>query len=477
MSLRYTLASILICFISTIVGSAGAAPTPAQPNVVVVFIDDMGWSDLSCFGGTGPTTQHIDRLASEGVRFTNFYVNSPICSPSRVALTTGQYPQRWRITSFLNNRRNNEERGMAQWLDPKAPVLARQLQAAGYATGHFGKWHMGGQRDVDDAPPISDYGFDQSLTNFEGMGPKLLPLALTPQWKKPRKIWGDAIRLSGPPVWKLRSHITEGYVQSAVSFIDDAQRRGKPFFVNVWPDDVHTPLYPPLERWADNQRGLYEGVLDSMDEQLAPVFNRIRRDEALRDSTLIVFCSDNGPQNDVGSSQPLRGSKGWLYEGGVRSPLIVWGPGLLAEGSAGTTNDQAVLSSIDVNRSLYQICGVSLPEGAELDGEDVSDTMLGKSSAGRQAPIVWRRPPDRPGFDQSGQGDNPDLAARDGKWKYYENVDGSSPQLYNLESDESETTNVASGFPDVADRLHNLVMEWNSEMPADAGVQTSAGGE
>ncbi len=134
-----------------------------RPNIVTVFIDDMGWSDLSCFHGDRVQTEHIDALAAEGIRFTNFYVNSPICSPSRVALSTGQYPHRWRITSYLAARKLNRSRGVAQWLDPKAPMLARQLKAAGYATGHFGKWHMGGQRDVGEAPLISEYGFDQKL--------------------------------------------------------------------------------------------------------------------------------------------------------------------------------------------------------------------------------------------------------------------------------------------------------------------------
>ncbi len=147
-----------------------------RPNIIVVLIDDMGWADLSCFQGDRVKTEHIDRLASEGLRFTNFYVNSPICSPSRVALSTGQYPQRWRITSCLDNHQQNEQRGMAQWLDPKAPLLARELQRSGYATGHFGKWHMGGQRDVGTAPLIKEYGFDASLTNFEGLGPRVLPL-------------------------------------------------------------------------------------------------------------------------------------------------------------------------------------------------------------------------------------------------------------------------------------------------------------
>ena len=153
-----------------------AESTAAHPNIVVVLIDDLGWGDFSCFGNTHVETANIDRLAAEGVRFEQFYVNAPICSPSRTALSTGQYPQRWRITSYLANRKLNDERGMAQWLDPKAPMLARMLHEAGYATGHFGKWHMGGQRDVGDAPLITRYGFDESLTNFEGLGPRVLPL-------------------------------------------------------------------------------------------------------------------------------------------------------------------------------------------------------------------------------------------------------------------------------------------------------------
>ncbi|MCA9198775.1 MAG: sulfatase-like hydrolase/transferase, partial [Planctomycetales bacterium] len=183
------------------VGTIAAADV-MPPNIVVVFIDDMGWSDLSCFGGTHTTTDQIDGLANEGIRFTNFYVNSPICSPSRVALSTGQYPHRHRITSYLARRELNQERGIAQWLDPQAPMLARQLQQAGYATGHFGKWHMGGQRDVAEAPLIPEYGFDASLTNFEGLGPRVLPLKDAYDGKPPQKHdLGSASLGHGPIRW------------------------------------------------------------------------------------------------------------------------------------------------------------------------------------------------------------------------------------------------------------------------------------
>ncbi|SVE08933.1 uncharacterized protein METZ01_LOCUS461787, partial [marine metagenome] len=204
----------------------------AQPNIVLVFIDDMGWGDFSCFGNKATRTPHIDRLAKEGIRFEQFYVNSPICSPSRTAISTGQYPQRWRITSYLAHRAINNRRGMAQWLDPKAPMLARALHQAGYATGHFGKWHMGGQRDVAEAPAITEYGFDDSLTNFEGMGPKLLPLTLKPGQdpKKPGRIWGGAVNLGEGVRWMQRSEITGGFVDEAIPFIKKAVKAKKPFY-------------------------------------------------------------------------------------------------------------------------------------------------------------------------------------------------------------------------------------------------------
>jgi uncharacterized sulfatase len=438
-----------------------------KPNIITILVDDMGYSDLSCFGGKVVRTENLDRLAAEGIRFKHHYVASPICSPSRTALTTGQYPQRWRITSFLNNRKDNKRRGVAQWLDPKAPVLARQLQRAGYATGHFGKWHMGGQRDVDDAPSIGEYGFDRSLTNFEGMGPKLLPLTQTPKTMEPRRIWQDAERLGTPATWVQRSEITGGFVSAAIGFINEAAANERPFFVNVWPDDPHSPFFPPLDRWGDGEkRSLYHGVIDAMDEQLAPLFDRIRKDPKLRDNTLIIFCSDNGHEAGAGNSDPLRGGKSWLYEGGIRSPLIVWGPGLLAANAANTINDQSVLATIDVNRSLYSLTGAALPDGHTLDGEDLLPTLLGKSGKGRQSPLFFRRPPDRPG--EKGQ-DNPDLATRHGKWKFLINYDGSSSQLYDLPADPSESRNLANDFPEVASRLKDAVSQWNASMPKDAG--------
>lgn len=436
-----------------------------QPNIVLVFIDDMGWGDFSCFGNQDIETPNIDRMASEGVRFEQFYVNSPICSPSRTAISTGQYPQRWKITSYLANRDLNERRGMSQWLDPKAPMLARSLQQAGYATGHFGKWHMGGQRNVTDAPPITAYGFDQSLTNFEGMGPKLLPLTLKPGQEKPGKIWADAERLGEGYRWMLRSKITGGFIDEAIPFIERAKRDGKPFYINLWPDDVHSPFWPPVDQWADGKRGLYHSVLQEMDRQMARLFNMIRNDDQLRENTLVLICSDNGPEQGAGSAGPFRGFKTHLYEGGVRSSLIAWGPGIVQ--AANHVDKASVFSAVDLVPTLLDLTGTSPPNGVVYDGESLVDTLVGRGGS-RVAPIFFRRPPDRDAF--YGVDDLPDLAVRDGKWKLLCEYDGSEPELYDLSSDRGEQQNLADSYPEQVTRLRDSLIEWHQSMPPDNGA-------
>ena len=438
-----------------------------KPNIVLVFIDDMGWGDFPCFGNQAAQTPHIDRLAKEGVRFEQFYVNSPICSPSRTAISTGQYPQRWRITSYLAHRDMNKRRGMAQWLDPKAPMLARSLQRAGYATGHFGKWHMGGQRNVDDAPPIKAYGFDVSLTNFEGMGPKLLPLTLKPGQDpaKPGRIWADAQRLGEGVRWMQRSEITRGFVDEAISFLDLAVNDGKPFYINLWPDDVHSPFWPPVAKWGNNKRELYLSVLEAMDEQLGKLFDYIRDDESLRDNTLLLVCSDNGPEMGAGVAGPFRGFKTQLYEGGVRSSLIAWGPGLVK--AKKRVNSESVFSAIDLVPTLLDITGAPHDKNFKYDGESLPDVLLGKSIASRKSPIFFRRPPDRDAY--YGDNDLPDLALRDGKWKFLCEYDGSEPELYNMTKDRGEKNNIAAGHPELVARFAKACVAWHDSLPPDNG--------
>ncbi|HEX4412514.1 MAG TPA: sulfatase-like hydrolase/transferase [Lacipirellulaceae bacterium] len=452
-----------------------AAETPAtHPNIIFVLVDDMGWGDFSCFGDKDIETTNIDRIAAEGIRFEQFYVNSPICSPSRVALTTGQYPERWRITSYLDNRQQNERRGMAQWLDSAAPTLARTLHDAGYATGHFGKWHMGGQRDVADAPLITTYGFDASLTNFEGLGPRMLPLLDAYDGKPAQKYaLGSDTLGHGEIHWEQRDQITGSYTKAAIDFINQAQSRKQPFYVNLWPDDVHSPFFPPKERRGDGtKRVRYLGVLKTMDEQLGEIFDRVRNDPELRENTLILIASDNGPEDGAGSAGKFRGKKGMLYEGGIREPLISWGPSLISKENTGKTNSASVLAGIDFAPSLLKIAHVPVPQNVTFDGEAFDDVLLGTSDRSRTEPLFFRRPPDRPTHPE--EGNLPDLAVRSGNWKLLCEYDGSKPQLYDLLTDPSETTNLAGSHSDIVDRLKDAVVAWHHSLPEDKGATYTA---
>ena len=439
------------------------------PNIVLVFIDDLGWGDFSCFGNDEIETENIDRLAAEGLRFQQFYVNSPICSPSRVAITTGLYPQRFEIGSYLARRELNRARGIADWLDPNVPTLADSLRAAGYATGHFGKWHMGGQRDVHDAPLITEYGFDQSLTNFEGLGDRVIALIDRGDGRPPAKHAMGSDRLGrGEIIWRKRHEVTTAYCEAALDFIQKAESEGRPFYVNVWPDDVHTPLVPPVARRGDgSKRSRYLGVLDTMDEQLGSLFDYVRGSDLLRENTLILVCSDNGPERGAGSTGGLRGWKTHLYEGGIRSPLIVWGPGFVEADVAGTSNEETVMAAIDLVPSLLAVARIAPAVKASLDGLDMHRQLLGRSSTSRQSPIMFRRPPDRDSF--YGVEDLPDLAIRSGDWKLLCEYDGSDAELYNLRADPIEDVNVAGNSPEIAADLTRRVVAWHESMPKDLG--------
>ncbi len=442
---------------TVLLSSCSGRVDKTPPNIILIFIDDMGWSDWSCFGNTDARTPNIDRMAAEGIAFEQFYVNSPICSPSRVAISTGMYPQRYGITSYLAHHKTNKERRINDWLDPAAPMLARSLKEAGYMCGHFGKWHMGGQRDVDQAPLITEYGFDESLTNFEGMGPKLLPLTMDPEWAEPRKLWEDAERL-GPYTWMQRSKITGGFINAAMEFIKKAELADKPFYVNIWPDDVHSPFFPPVELWGNGKRELYLSVLEEMDRQMGTLFKYLRSNEELFDNTLVLICSDNGPELGAGRADGLKGYKTHLYEGGVRSPLIVWGPGLISTERAGFRNGESVLAAIDLTPSLLTIAGANIPAHISYDGEVVSETLLGNSNASREKPIYWSRPPDRKSY--YGFENLPDLAAREGKWKLLCDYDGGRPMLFDVVSDPGETTDLSTQYSEIKHELINKTLDW-----------------
>ncbi len=357
----------------------------------------MGYGDLSAYRANGINTPNIDRLADEGIRFDQFYVNAPICSPSRVAVTTGQYPLRWDITSFLARRELNERRGMANYLDPGAPSLARMLEDSGYYTAHMGKWHLGGQRNVV-GPLITEYGFNTSLTQFEGLGDRLGLVFETRSWsccgnRFPLSV-GQADLEPGEVKWVKRYKEPEHFVDSTMKQMQKAEAANRPFYINLWTDAVHTPLEaPPSRRGSGSIEDHYKGVTRELDHQLGRIMDRIRGNPGLRDNTLVVFASDNGPSNRIGSNGPFRGHKGTLFEGGIRTPFIVWAPGLMEEDKKGSVNDQTIVAGMDLPSSLLSIAGVNKPEEVQFDGLDMSSVLLGESVQKRNEPVMWVRPP------------------------------------------------------------------------------------
>ena len=467
------LVGLVIASASALAQAPAAAPVAqAAPrtNVIFVLADDLGFGELGCYGNKNVKTPNLDRLAAEGIRFNHFYVNSPICSPSRVAFTTGQHPSRWNITSYIDSRATNRKRDMADVLDPKAPSLARALQSAGYRTAHVGKWHMGGGRDVGDAPLISEYGFDMSLTQFEGLGDRLLPTFDTihqDQEHRAHPLANRSAKLGRGNVEFVKRHeVTGRYVKHAIAFIRAAQQANQPFYLNVWPDDVHTPLEPSPDARGDDIMANYKGVLEEMDRDLGELFDVVRNDPKLRQNTLIVFASDNGHDAAVTPAGNLRGHKATLYEGGIRDPFIVWWPGGQEPAKVGSVNEKTIVAGYDLPPTVLDVANVALPPGVTFDGQNMSDAFRGGDRK-RSGSLFWMRPPDRPGP----KGEFPDLAIRQGQWKLLMEENLTDQQLYDLDADPAESKNLAKENVALAKDLAAQLIAWRKSMPQQMSGQ------
>jgi arylsulfatase A-like enzyme len=422
-----------------------------------VLADDLGPGDLSCYGGPTPTP-HLDRMAKEGVRFTRYYAAAPICSPSRCGLVTGQYPGRWRLTSFLQTRAGNRACEQADVLDPKAPSLPRALKAAGYRTLHVGKWHLGGGRDVADPPKFAAYGYDRGLGTYESPEPH--PDITARDW-----IWSAADKVK-------RWERTGWMVDRTLDFL--TANPAAPCFVNLWLDDPHTPWVPSAADQQPGKGGRTVGkgdtperlakVLTEMDRQLGRLLDAVRARKSDRPA-VVLFLSDNGPLPTFDGKRTvgLRGSKLSLYEGGLRVPFIAWGPGLIP---AGVTNDATVLTGVDLFPTLCRLCGAALPEGYEPDGEDLSAALLGQTPA-RKRPVFWEYGRNATAFAYPARkGDrSPNVAVRDGSWKLVVNADGSGAELYDVAADPTEATDLSTAEPAVAKRLADAALKWRKSLP------------
>ncbi|MGK6350357.1 sulfatase-like hydrolase/transferase [Parapedobacter sp. DT-150] len=425
------------------------AQETTKPNIILILTDDMGYGDISSYGGPYGTP-HIDKMAEEGIRFTNYYSAAPICSPSRVGLLTGMAPGRWNFTTFLNNKEANRHAEQKDFLDPGAPTVAKFLKTAGYTTAHFGKWHMGGGRDVTEAPNFDQYGFDEWASTYESPDPD--PLLTATDW-----IWSDQDSIK-------RWDRTAYFVDRTLRFLEE--NKGKPCYINLWPDDVHTPWVP------EGAEGLREGfqgepnfaaVLAEYDRQIGRLMEGLKR-LGIDDNTLVIFTSDNGPMPNFRQdrSKQLRGSKLSLYEGGIRLPFIVRWPGKINR----AVDSTSVIAANDLLPSFCRMAGARPDRHYRSDGEDRSDALLGKASRRRKA-IYWEYGRNDTAFNYpKGKNRSPALAMREKNWKFLMNADGSGVELYDLATDQTESHNVAAENEALVRRFTASMLDWWKGLPA-----------
>lgn len=439
---------LLFAFAIPVPATLGAEP---RPNIIFILADDLGYGDLSCYGGDVPTP-HLDQLAREGARFTQAYVASPICSPSRAALITGQHPARWRITSYLQTRKGNRACEMADFLNPKAPSLPRALKSAGYRTAHIGKWHLGGGRDVTNAPAFKDYGYDVGLGTYESPEPH--PSITATNW-----IWSrhDPVK---------RWDRTQWMIDRALEFV--GAETNTPAFVNLWLDDPHTPWVPSEDqaqkRGAQGEtRENLRQVLVELDRQVGRLIKELRETK-LAEKTLVIFMSDNGPLPTFKQSRTanLRGSKLSLYEGGIRVPLIAWWPGRIP---AGRIDETTVFSSLDIFPTFCELAAATVPKDVALEGHTMTAALFGKNLE-RTTPLFWEYGRNTNSFAYPrGANRSPNVAMRHGDWKLLVHDDATGAELYNLKNDPREQSNLAPSEPARTEQMTSAALKWRKSLP------------
>ncbi len=445
---------------AAIVGSAGllsnAYSKPVEkPNIVFILADDLGWGDLGCYGNMRIKTPNLDALAAQGTRLTQFYVCGSVCSPTRASVLTGDFPAKHAIHGHFASAADNKKRAMPESLDPNLQTLPRLLKQAGYATGHFGKWHLG----VEDA---SKYGYDEAKTT-NGGGKDGYPLPAGYQ--------------------EFRNKSSQVFTDDAIDFVQ--RHKDEPFFLNLWYLDPHSTLEPSQEmmdeykqykgseKFAGAQQ-IYYSVVTEMDRHIGRVLAALEK-LGLSDNTIVMFSSDNGPEDiyihnashsAAGWPGPFRGRKRSLYEGGIRVPFILRRPSKVA---AGDVDNDTIMTSADL---LPTLCGVAGIEGfTPVDGQDMSALFQG-GRAEHTKPIFWEYRFSIAGYQINR---SPFLAVREGKWKLLANADKSRVELYDIPSDPMEMNNLADSNPPIVNRLFKKLLDWHSSLPKgdyspDAGL-------
>jgi arylsulfatase A len=460
----------LVLVLAAIRSAIGEDPAPADrpPNIVLILVDDLGWTDLACYGSTYYETPNIDRLATEGMRFTNAYAACPVCSPTRASVLTGRAPARhgitdwiragWQGTSVPEDRRNptqyvhQDGRELAcppnqLWMEHEEITIAELLKLAGYATCHIGKWHLG----FEDWYPTSQ-GFDLNIGGCDfGHPPSYFDPYERGEWRIPTL-----------PSRKVGEYLTDREADEAVGFVR-AHADG-PFFLYWAPYAVHTPLqakpkliakYRAKER-TNQKNATYAAMIESLDDGVGRVLTALDALE-LADRTLVIFTSDNGGLLGPTNNAPLRSGKGFPYEGGIRVPLLVRQPGLVERGAT----SGVIAGSVDLLPTICAAVGIGPPADRVIDGIDLTPILRGGESDDLEdRAMFWHFPHYR--YDQ----ETPFSIVRRGEWKLIRRYEGPTYELYDLADDIGETNDLSDELPEKVAELNALLDRWLEETGA-----------
>ena len=423
--------AVFFCGVAT--GVAEALAQKTKPNFVVIFIDDMGYGDIEPFGSQQNKTPNLTRMAAEGRKLTSFYVASPVCTPSRASLMTGSYPQRVGLEKGSGHIVLFP--GDPHGLHPEEITIAETLKKAGYATGCFGKWHLGDQPQF--LPTAQGFDTFFGIPYSNDMWPLLksfqcpdLPLM------RDTKVAGLVKDMDD------QADLCRQFTEEAIQFIRNNKKR--PFFVYLPHAFVHGPRRASPRFMAEGKT-VEQAQVEEVDWSVGEVLKTLR-EEGLARNTLVVFTSDNGPAGGL-SAGPLRGKKGSAFEGGHREPTVVWWPGTIP---VGTSCDE-LATAMDLYPTFAGLAGAAIPDDRTIDGKDIAPLLLGAVGA--------KTPHDRFFYQQGGK-----LAAvRSGDWKLF-----LSGELYNLQADLGEKNNVAGTNPEVVKRLRIMLKDFVADIKANS---------
>jgi len=441
----------------------------AKPSFIIIFTDDQGYNDLSCFGSKKIKTPFLDQMAGEGRKFTNFHVPCSVCSPSRAALLTGSYPKRVGMHRHVLFPKSD------YGLNPAEHTIADQLRSQGYATACIGKWHLGHLPELLPRQNGFDsyYGIPYSNDmNHPDNNGKVSPVAdegwihqdeWVKKWNTPLIQNEEIIEL---PV--NQRTITRRYTDKAIEFV--TTNKDKPFFLYLPHSMPHVPLFVPADVHDPDPQSAYTCTIEHIDAEVGRLVQTVR-DLGLADTTYIIFTTDNGPwirfAHHGGSALPLRDGKGTTFEGGQRVPCIMWGPGRIP---AGTTSD-AFASTLDLLPTITSLAGGKLPAENRIDGHDITKTITGDAPSPRKELVYYNAQGNLEGLRQGDW----KLLVKTPRGKRREDpktgktiVPKAQIMLFNLAKDLSEATNLADKHPEKVKTLRSRMTELDKEITANA---------